>query len=241
MAFDKYVKVKGSERKPVEGATQTGAADPNEVMHVTVALRPRKSGKKPASLEQLVARGERLSRAEFEQQYGADPADVHKVQAFAGHFGLAVARTDLSARTVTLTGKASGFARAFQVELARYEDAGGSYRGRTGAVSVPQELSGIVVGVHGLDNRPQAKPHFRVKGHVQPQAAAASVSYSTLQIAQAYSFPANLNGSGQTIGIIELGGGYNQSDLDTYFQGLNISPGPTVVAVSVDGAQNQPT
>ncbi len=32
-----------------------------------------------------------------------------------------------------------------------------------------------------------------------------------------------------------------QSDLNTYFSGLKISPAPTVVAVSVDGAQNAPT
>ncbi len=50
-----------------------------------------------------------------------------------------------------------------------------------------------------------------------------------------------MNGKGETIGIIELGGGFTTSDLSTYFSGLKISPAPTVVAVSVDGAQNQPT
>ena len=54
-------------------------------------------------------------------------------------------------------------------------------------------------------------------------------------------FPAGANGQGQTIGIIELGGGYTQSDLDSYFSALGISPAPSVSAVSVDGAQNQPT
>ncbi|HTS51685.1 MAG TPA: S53 family peptidase, partial [Burkholderiales bacterium] len=117
---------------------------------------------------------------------------------------------------------------------------GGSYRGRTGAVSIPQELHGIVVSVHGLDNRPQAKAHFRLASN-NVNAAAAAVSYTPLQIAKAYSFPATGNGSGQTIGIIELGGGYKQSDLTTYFKNLKISPAPTVVAVSVDGATNSPT
>ena len=67
------------------------------------------------------------------------------------------------------------------------------------------------------------------------------MSYTALQVAKAYSFPTGSNGAGQTIGIIELGGGFTQSDLNTYFSGLKISPAPTVVAVSVDGAQNQPT
>jgi kumamolisin len=60
-------------------------------------------------------------------------------------------------------------------------------------------------------------------------------------VSQLYDFPATATGQGQTIGIIELGGGYTQSDLNAYFNALGISPAPTVTAVSVDGAQNQPT
>ncbi len=72
-------------------------------------------------------------------------------------------------------------------------------------------------------------------------AAAAATSYTALQVAQAYNFPTSVNGKGQTIAIIELGGGYTQSDLTTYFKSLGISPAPSVSAVSVDGATNQPT
>jgi len=60
-------------------------------------------------------------------------------------------------------------------------------------------------------------------------------------VAKLYNFPAGVNGQGEAIGIIELGGGYTQSDLDAYFSGLGISPSPSVSAVSVDGGQNQPT
>ena len=41
MAFDKYVKLPGSERKPMPGAAKSGVLDPNEPMHVTVVLRER--------------------------------------------------------------------------------------------------------------------------------------------------------------------------------------------------------
>ena len=71
--------------------------------------------------------------------------------------------------------------------------------------------------------------------------ASTSVSYTPLQVAQLYDFPAGVKGKGQTIGIIELGGGYTQSDLNSYFSTLGISPAPSVSAVSVDGAGNQPT
>jgi len=240
MAFDKYVKLRGSERKAMPGAIQAGSLDPNEPMRVTLTLRSQASKKQP-SLVKLVASGQRLTREEYAARYGADAADIKRVAAFAAAHGLAVAHANPAARTVVLTGRTADFAKAFQVELARYEHAGGSYRGRTGAISLPQELSNIVSSVHGLDNRPQAKPHYRPAKSAHAGASAAPGSYTTLQVAQAYNFPAGLTGAGQTIGIIELGGGFTQSDLNTYFSGLNISPAPTVIAVSVDGAQNQPT
>jgi kumamolisin len=243
MAFKKYVEVAGSDRKPLQGATRTGHSDPNEVMQVTVVLRQRASGAKQTPLADLVARGQRVSREEYEARYGADPDDVRKVLAFAAQFGLALANVNLPARTATLSGTCAAFSQAFQVQLASYNYKGASYRLRSGTVKVPQELSSIIRSVHGLDNRPQAQTHFRIasksSGSAKPQAAAASLT--ALQVAHAYSYPKNLNGKGETIGIIELGGGFNQSDLDTYFSNLNVSPAPTVVAVSVDGGQNQPT
>lgn len=48
-----------------------------------------------------------------------------------------------------------------------------------------------------------------------------------------------MTGSGQTVAIIELGGGYNTSDLQTYFKNLGIDE-PNITAVSVDGGQNSP-
>jgi kumamolisin len=236
MAFDKFVKLAGSNRQPMPGAKKASACDPAEQMLVTVVLRQRQSKSPHPSVADLVASGERISRAEYEARYGADPEDIKTVEAFAKAHGLHVKQTNHFARSVTLSGTAGAFSKAFQVELSMYEIPGGSYRGRTGELSIPSELNGVVVSVHGLDNRPQASTHFRVAA-----AAAPSTSYTALQVAQAYNFPTSGNGQGQTIGIIELGGGFTQSDLNTYFASLKISPVPSVTAVSVDGATNQPT
>ena len=238
MAFDKYVKLPGSERKPMPGAAKSGTLDPNEPMQVTVVLRERPSHANEPSLDELVAGGKRVSRDQYAERYGADPKDVKEVEKFAHAHGLKVGRVDLPARTVALTGSCSALTKAFQVELAAYQYKGKTYRLRTGAVNIPTELNGVVVGVHGLDNRPQATTHFRVATNAS---AAAATSYTALQVAKAYNFPTSVNGKGQTIAIIELGGGYTQSDLNTYFSSLGISPAPSVSAVSVDGATNQPT
>ena len=51
--------------------------------------------------------------------------------------------------------------------------------------------------------------------------------------------PPTADGGGQSVANIELGGGFGQADLDTYFGGLHLSS-PTVTAVGVDGATNVP-
>src|SRR5271165_7310812 len=239
MPSTKYVKLPGSERQLIPGSTKTGAVDPNAIMQVTLTLRPCKLGRKQPTLDALIASGQHISREEYAARYGADPADVKKVGAFASAHGLAIAQTNLAARSVVLTGRTADFANAFQVEMACYEHAGGTYRGRTGMISLPSELGKVVVSVHGLDDRAQAHPQFRIAKAANPNATGGSLT--AVQVAQAYNFPTTVTGTGQSVGIIELGGGFTQTDLDTYFSGLGISPTPSVVAISVDGAQNQPT
>ncbi len=240
----RYVPIPGSERTPVPGAAKIRPVDPKEPVQATVMLRARKRPKGAKPLERLIASGQRLSRSQYEALYGADPQDVKKVEKFARTHKLKVSKVNRGARTLMLSGPAAAFNNAFQVDLAHYEGPEGKYRGRTGPVSIPAALKGVILGVHGLDNRPHARAHFRLasaaRGAAHPQAAQ-SVSYTPPQVAQCYDFPSSVNGQGQTIGIIELGGGYTASDLSSYFSALGISPAPSVTAVSVDGAQNQPT
>ncbi len=76
-----------------------------------------------------------------------------------------------------LSGTVAQFNDAFGVDLQQFEHPGGSYRGRTGAIHLPDELHGVVTAVLGLDNRPQARPHFRTRpmhGNVQWHATAAA-------------------------------------------------------------------
>ncbi len=127
--------------------------------------------------------------------------------------------------------------KAFGTKLAYYEAHGVRYRGRTGDLTLPATLAPSVMAVLGLDNRPVAKPHFRRR--TRKPAAQTAGTFTPPQIAQLYNFPTNVNGTGQTIGIIELGGGYSATDLTNYFQQLGITE-PTITAVSVDSGQNQP-
>jgi kumamolisin len=62
---------------------------------------------------------------------------------------------------------------------------------------------------------------------------------SPAQVGKLYNFPTNVNGTGQTIAIIELGGGFRTTDLKTYFKAEGVKQ-PVVKSVSVDGGVNQP-
>lgn len=236
----------GSHREPVRGSKRLGPCDPGQTLHVVVALR-RQSEETLEQTVQKIARGEAaepLTREAFASRFGAAAGDLAKVEAFAKEYGLRIARRDIGAATVTLEGTVERFQQAFGVELAHYEHpALGRFRGRVGSVTIPQELSGIVTAVLGLDDRPQARPHFRMQSTtIEPRRAKRETEgFTPPQLAGLYDFPPGGDGSGQCIGIIELGGGYNDSDLQQYFSELGLRTSPQVVSVAVDGTTNAPT
>jgi kumamolisin len=239
------VEVQGSARRALPGGRDVGPADPNQQIEVTVLLRRgSKRGKFASDAKSAAGRAaERkyLTREEFARVHGATAADLEKIRTFATRYELRVVSEDHARRTVTLSGTVQAFNAAFGVALRRYEHPSGTYRCREGSLTVPTALKSIVEGVFGLDNRPQAKAHFRIRKKTPGvRAQAAAVSYSPLQVAHAYDFPTGVTGTGQCIGVIELGGGYNTADLTSFFSNLGI-PIPKVTAVSVDGATNSPT
>ncbi len=244
--IEKRIDLPGSERTLPPGSRKIGPCDPQEQIQVTVFLRRGGSPKQFPDVTKIgklpPARRKHLSRAQFASRHGARAADIKKIRTFAAQNKLKVVEVSRPRRSVLLSGSVAAFSRAFNVELNSYQHSAGTSRMRSGSIQIPAALSGIVEGVFGLDNRPQAKPHFRIRNQSQnaTRANAASASYNAPQVAQAYDFPAGTTGSGQTIGILELSGGYSASDLSTYFKNLGIAT-PTVTAVSVDGATNSPT
>ena len=158
------------------------------------------------------------------------------VQRFSIEADLIVLEADLARRTVVVEGTVRALERAFGTELRLGRVGTETFRMRSGTLTVPQQIGAVVSGVFGLDERPQARSQFR---RLISNAAAAT-SFSPVQIAKAYGFPTTQNGAGQTIALIELGGGYRQSDLDTFFGTLGIAA-PAVSNVGVDGAANAPT
>lgn len=243
---EKRVELKNSARTEMPGARIIGPADPNQQIEVTVMLRRASapSPLPPTERSGSISPGNRehLTREAFAAAHGARSDDIAKIRAFAARYNLEVVAEHADRRSVFLAGTAQALGKAFGVQLSRYQTEKTTYRGRTGTIQIPAELDGIIEGVFGLDNRPQAQPHFRrrknAKGGVR--AHAAGTSYTALDVAQAYDFPAGTDGTGQCVGILELGGGYETADLTKYFSSLKISS-PKITAVAVDGGSNSPT
>jgi kumamolisin len=229
------VEIPGSERIADPRHERIGAVDQDKPIEVTVYLRPsgsldwvdQETGQAPAERRTM-------SREELAEATGASDDDIAAVRSFAGEHGLEVTAVDQGRRAMTLRGTVQAVANAFGAQgLQLFEHpTEGKYRGRSGSLTVPTQLGGVITGVFGIDERPQARAHLR-------PSVAPNQSYTPPEVAAAYNFPSGTSGSGQTAAILELGGGFSQTDLDTYFKNLGLTA-PSVSAVSVDGGQNSP-
>jgi kumamolisin len=227
--------VPGSARSLDPTHRRVGDVDGGQQIDVTVYVRGRGASDwvdEQATLSPAERRV--LSRDEWSDAHGADSADLNAVVEFARDSGLASVSVDSARRAVIVRGSVDVVIGAFEANvLGLFEHPSGvQYRGRQGPLTVPSVLDGLVTGVFGIDNRPQAQPQIRF-------AAEPGTSYTPVQVGAAYSFPPGATGEGESVGIIELGGGYDTTDLTTYFDGLGLTP-PSVSSVSVDGGTNSP-
>jgi len=234
-----YKRLAGSERRPSKGAELLGPADAAEKITVTITLRRRPDGTPVPDFDYFVKtpfhQRQRMPESEFAAQYGANPEDLKRVEAFAHAHGLRVVETHAARRTVKLQGTVEQMSKAFGVTLGRYRHTIGgrqrgkaeieTYRGRDGFIHVPAELAEIVTGVFGLDNRTVAKRNAADPPGTTP--------LPTTEITKLYDFPTN-QAAGQTIGIVSAAGGYLSSDISSTFGGAP----PQVTDVSIDGQTN---
>ena len=228
-----HVVLKGSERVALQGAKALGRAPEDEWVEATVKLR------RQAALPAPEPGKAALTREEL-AQYGASAADERLVAGALAQYGIEIVESNLAQRSLKIGGPVSAMEQAFGTKLVRFAHERGDYRGRTGPLHVPAELDGVIVGVFGLDNRPVVKPR-RVA--TRPRAvslakAATRPWFFPAELASLYDFPSG-DGAGQTLGILEFGGGYFADDLASFCQSAGVSPVPSVSVVSVDHASTK--
>jgi kumamolisin len=88
----------------------------------------------------------------------------------------------------------------------------------------------------------KSTPYFQLRKpralSARADAASTEEPWNVPGLCAAYNWPTGLAGKG-VIAIVELGGGWVQSDMDSFFQSIG-QPTPQITDVSVDGTQNDP-
>ena len=220
-----HVTLCGSRQSHPRHSEWLGDPVPDEWISIDLLLRRREPA--PETLPDG-----RLSHEDLVKCHGADPADIQAVEDFASSRDFAISCVDCAARIVTLSGPLSELADAFGASVEMRQLNGLHFRSRKGELRVPAGLAARVIGIFGFDQRPVAGTH-----HIHQRST--GTSYTPLEVAEFYNFPAE-TGKNQTIALIELGGGYRNSDLQAYWRELGIK-NVSVTAVPVEGGRNSAT
>lgn len=219
--------------------TRVGPTNPNAEISVTIMVKSKASESDMDKTLEKIVKGEikPLTDDEFKAQFGADPDAMNRVNKFAKDNGLTVQRSDDRSGQIVLKGSVADLSKAFQVKIEDYKDNGEINRERTGTISIPRNIATDVEGVFGLDERKQADTHYRkLAPGIQPRVTMGSLPN---EIADAYDFPKDSMGAGQSIAILQFGGGLDKFDNQQYYASYGLKV-PEIQIVGIGGAKNQP-
>ena len=164
-----------------------------------------------------------LTVGQFTAQFGPTAADYARVLSFANSQGFKVTRTFSNRLVVNVTGSASTVNQAFHLTLGMYQHPT-EHRSFYAPDVEPTVESGVpLVGIAGLSNFNPPRPMLK-------QASTTGVrSYTTgsgpggqflgSDMRAAYAPGVALDGSGQVVGLVELGP-YNPQDVTSYFSAI---------------------
>jgi kumamolisin len=240
-----HVQLPNSTHTLPAGSIVQRKTNPHQWIEVTLGVARKHAIPDLSAMEKQKPRERKyLTRDQLEAQYGADPAALNKITAYAEAHHLQVTRVEPGAARVRLAGTVEDVSAAFDVTLFDYQQEKlGKFHGHTGPVSVPSELAGAVTGVFGFNNhRHLRRNHSAGTAHVLSPAAAAAPGrlwFEPQEMASVYDFPAG-TGQGQCIGILEFGGGIEDSGLAAFFAKVGIKK-PAVLAISVDQVASDPS
>jgi kumamolisin len=242
------VTLAGSKRTLLPLSRPAGPIDPSETASLTI--RTRSAGDMAALEKRVKEQAELpldkrtyLTHEELAAAHGAKAEDLDLIEQLAHEHDLMVVHRNKAERSIVLKGKLGDLLSMFPADVQNYHHSNGTYRGRQGEIQMPKALDGVVTGVFGFDTRP--KHRYVHRGYRASAGPGGQNGVPSTEFAKRYNFPQSyqgqaLDGSGQTVAIIELGGGFRGSDLKVYFKEIGVGR-PTVTAVVVDHAPHKPT
>jgi kumamolisin len=226
-------------RRTAAAGVRVGLSDPDAFISVTVMVKSRASEDEMNQTLSGITSGQQkpLTDTEFSARFGADLQSMKRVEKFAQASGLQVQSADSRSGQIKLAGTVRDFSKAFAVQLDDYRDGIAIIRERRGNISVPANLAADVEGVFGLDTRRQGESHLKRPPVLN--AGSGSAGYLPNEVADVYNFPRQSMGAGQSVGIIELGGGIFPIENSKYYKDHGLKE-PSLQIVGVDGSSNSP-
>lgn len=181
---------------------------------VTLTLRPSKP------LPPHQAGQAPLSHVELLKRHGASEEAEEHIRNFAREHHLKVVVLDPGCRIARLAGSNAHLESAFPARGSR-------------TPAVPASLTKYVNTILGLG----PKHHVRRKGLFRDLRKPAGRTLA--QLARAYRFPES-GAAGQTIGLLEFGGGFRLKDIEQFCRANNV-PVPKITVIRIEGARNNPS
>jgi kumamolisin len=187
-----------------------------------------------------------LTSEQFASQFGATSADAAKVKAFLERNGMRVTSISPDNTLINVSGTTAQAEAAFSTTINNYQSAKGTYYAYETDPLVSADVSGLILGVQGLENEPRwrtATPHGKpiAAPHVGSGPAG---GYTPAELRGAYNvnplISAGYTGAGQTAAVFELDG-YVASNISTYVSNYGLgSPAPSNILVDgYNGAAGQ--
>jgi hypothetical protein len=166
-----------------------------------------------------------LTVPQFTEQFGPSVVDYQRVMGFMQSYGLKVTHTFPNRLAVNVTGPVASIEQAFQVTMQFYQHPTENRTFYAPDVEPSVELGMPVLSVEGLSTynvpRPmlkRASPDQRV--HSDQTGSGPGGQFLGSDVRTAYGAGTALDGSGQAVGLIELGP-YNLSDVTAYFSSIS--------------------
>jgi hypothetical protein len=162
-----------------------------------------------------------LTVQQFTAQFGPSAEDYAKVVSFANSHGLTVTRTFSNRLLVNVAGSAATVNRAFHVTMQTYKHPTENRNFYAPDVEPTTDPGVPLLGIEGLTDftlpRPMLKKALSAANVLSDQTGSGqSGQFLGSDMRAAYAPGVTLDGSGQVVGLIELGP-YNLQDVQSYF------------------------
>jgi kumamolisin len=228
---EQSVPIPGTHRQVWPGTARADEIASDADVLLTAWLRPRHGGE--LDVEGARALGATLpgqrtyaTRAALAQATDADPSDVDRLRRYCAKFGVDLVATHW--RSAVMRGPIGKLIEAFGATAAIYEAPDKRrFRQRSQSLHAPPEIAAMLRGPFGIHQWPRSHAIGALHNVTTPLAAS--------DVVARYQFP-DADGSGQTIGVLQLRGTFKPDDFTKCMRAQRVTPNLPIVK-RVDNAE----